>query len=212
MSVSRGQGDRSENFDDLDKLHVQQTARAVNLSGGPALDRKLPDIDMQRSDTLSLENNEVAELVALHISGYRNYVDNNNYGADFNMRGGMSIAINYDDMAWQRDNDIETDNLGTDGELAGRTRLEDSGRILWTGSSTFINKDGGGGVDPQQVTDSDIINYRQQFGTGPVLDNQDSLTHGAFLRGVNLPTNTNAVQILDYTAYFDVFETERIYR
>lgn len=216
MSISGSTSDVSERWDDLHKTQIEQTARVVNIGGNEGYNRTLPEIDVQRSDVLGLGSDEVAELVAFQLNGFRGYVDNNNYGQTYNFRHAMSVAINYDDMQWIRDNDIETDNIGTDGEIAGRTRIEDRGNLIWWGADTFAatvnaTSNGAGGLYSAS-DDTQLINFRKEFGRGPMVDNQDNLTHGAFFRTVNFPLNTNVVQLVDWTGYWDIFETERIYR
>jgi hypothetical protein len=216
MSISGSGTDPVERWDDLEKVQIEQTARVVDAASNQGYNRQLPQIDVQRSDVLSLQNDEVAELVALQINGHRGYYDNNNYGATSNFRYAMSIAVNYDDMDWVRTNDIETDNIGTSGEVAGRTRVEDRGNLIWWNADTFIatvndTPNGAGGVGWPSV-ENELINFRQHFGQGPMLDNQDNFTHGAFFRTVNTQANTNLVQLVDWTGYFQVYETDRIFR
>ena len=208
-----GSSDSSNSWDDLEKVRVNQTARMNNVSGSPTLHRKLPDIDLQRSDTLSLGTNEAAELVALEIHNFDGYTDNNNYGNNFNFRHAMTLALNYDDLAWRQNNDIETDNVDADGEISGRTRIDDTGRVLWMGESTFQHVDQGGG-NTKADSGSDVptlINYRDTFGQGPMVDNDDSLTHAGYYNIVNAPLNSNLVQKVTWTAHFDVFEYDTSY-
>lgn len=200
-------------WDDLEQMQIEQTARVVDAGASVGYNRKLPDIDLQRSDTLSLASDEMAELVALRVDGLRGYIDDNQYGSNFNFRYGMSIAINYDDMGWIRDNDIETDNIGTSGEMAGRTRIEDSGRLLWFGVDSYISNtvssSNGAGGSSWPNHHAAFFNYRHDFGQGPILDDDDSFTHGAFLRTVNVPNDASPVLLVDWTGFFDVFEVER---
>lgn len=199
-------------YDDLDAVHVEQTWRVVDAAGG-AGNRELPDIDLQRNDTLSLDNDEAAELVGLHVRSARLYVDDNDFGTQGNVRGAMEIALNFSNLAWLRSNDLETDNLGNTQELAGRTRLENDSRKLYTAFLSYQNANNVAGEgEPIQYpssVESVWLPFRAWFGQGPLVDDDDSLVHGAFYNAVNMGGNANVVFIIDWTAYFDVFEVER---
>lgn len=199
-------------YDHLDAVHCEQTARLVDAAN-QSDNRQMPEIDLQRNDTLGLDNDEAAELVVLHIRSVRAYVDDNDFGSQGNFRGGIEIALNFSNMDWIRDNDLETDNLGTSGELAGRTRLENDSRKLYTGFITYQNanavlEEGAPQSYPASVQDV-WINWRDQFGQGPLVDDDDSIVHGAFMNNTGMGGNANSIIIIDWTAYFDVFTVER---
>lgn len=207
-----GGGDQAQTYDDHRVMQVQQTTRFNDATDQAAVERSLPEIDLQRNDTLSLNHDEMAELAVLRINSFRAYVDDNDFADAENFRGGMSIAINYDDMAWVNDNDIETDNIGNSDELAGRTRLDDDPRRLWHTNVTYQNADSETGqghpwTQPGDISDV-VVNFRELFGQGPLLDSNDSFVHGTFINPVNTGGNGNLVMLISWTGYFDVFEVE----
>lgn len=196
------------NYEDLAVTHIEQTCRWVDASGSQGLNRQMPEIDLQRSDTLGLHSDEMAELVGLQVNSYRSYVDDNDYsGAPLNHRSAMTIAVNYDDASWVRNNDIETDNIGASGELTGRTRLDDSSRILWNAVATYIQ--GSSSDDMLGAEEPVYVPFRARFGQGPLVDANDSLTHGAFIRTVGYTGAQSIVQLINWTGYWDIFEVER---
>lgn len=202
----------SATYDELDVVHVEQTLRLVDAANQSA-NREMPDIDLQRNDTLGLDNDEAAELVGLHVQQFRAYVDDNDFGSQGNFRVGVEIALNFSNMAWIRDNDLETDNLGTSGELAGRTRLENDSRKLFTAFATYQNanavlEEGAPIMYPASMQDI-WIPFRDRFGQGPLVDDDDSIVHGGFMNNTGMGGNANSIGIIDWKAYFDVFTVER---
>lgn len=201
-------------WNDMHQLHVQQTARVVDASStsGSFQNERLPEIDLQRSDTLSLDSDEAAEMVALTIRSHRAYVDDNDFGEQGNFRASMMLSKNYAVPEWLDSNDLESDLLGQSGEIAGRTRIEDDSRVLWFGSLTYQNATGvvdtGAPILYPSSTTPFHLNFRHEFGSGPVFDDTDSLQHGATYNIVNMGGNANIVQVVDWTAYFDIFEVE----
>ena len=195
-------------FEDLNQTHIEQTVRWVDASGNNGLNRQMPEIDLQRTDTLGLASDEMAELVGLQVNSFRSYIDDNEFGgAPLNHRTAMVIGVNFADASWVRDNDIETDNIGASGELTGRTRLDDDSRILANLTASYLS--GSSSDDMFGAEEPWYIPFRQRFGQGPLVDANDSLQHGAFIRTVGYTGSESIVTLLNWTGYWDVFEVER---
>lgn len=210
--VASGGPEFDQSWDDLQKMHVQQTGRIVNATGGAFEGRELPEIDLNRSDTLALDRDEMAELVALDVIAFRAYIDDNDFADQENFRAMLSIGINRAlaaDMIG--DNDLETDNLGNAGELAGRTRLENDGATLWRVHATYQNATGTAGEGAPVMYGFQgpaLVPFRDRFGQGPLVDPNDAIVHGMAFNPVNLGGNGNVVFIIDWIGYFDVFEVD----
>lgn len=195
-------------------MHGEQTVRLVD-AGSESLNRQFPEISMDRNDTLGLASDEAAEIVSLRVHRAVLYVDDNDYETAGNARGHFDLGINFADAGWSRDNDIETDNVGTAGELSGRTRLEEDSRLLWTGEVAYQNAQDtnvGTGGNPVQWPASPFdswVHFRNWFGEGPVLDETDALQVGAAINATGMGGNANLVGIINWTIYADVFEIER---
>lgn len=201
-------------YDDLDVMHVEQTCR-LNDAGAQSDNRQMPEIDLQRNDTLSLDSDEAAELV-LMIVHVRLYVDDNDANTG-NFRSHVDIGLNFADAGWSRDNDIVTDNIGTSGEIAGRTRLENDARLLWTGEVTYQAHSDAGANRSMSTWPNDgfafnVLPYRAWFGQGPLVDDSDAIQVGNAVNATSMGGGANMVTLVNFTMYWDVFEVEREFR
>lgn len=198
-------------YQDLHVAHGEQTVRFVD-AGGQSLNRQFPEISFDRNDTLGLAADEAAELVALDVTRHVVYVDDNDFSTQGNVRFHADIGINFADAGWTRDNDLVTDNIGTSGELSGRTRLEEDSRLLYTSEVAYqnaVNTAGEGAPINYDPVSGGMKHFRAMFGEGPVVDETDALQVGAAMNATNMGGAANVVGILNWTLYADVFEVER---
>lgn len=213
MSVSRGgRGRAAETYDDLSVFHFEQTARMVD-AGAQEENRQMPEIDLQRNDVLGLDSDEAAELVLMIVS-VRAYVDDNQQ-VNGNFRSHIEIGMNFADAGWTGDNDLETDNLGTSGEIAGRTRLENDARLLWTGEVTYQSyaetSNTAMATWPGNGFNFNVLPFRRWFGQGPLVDDDDQLQVGVKINATGMGGTTNCVTLINCTSYWDVFQVEKSY-
>lgn len=138
-----------------------------------------------------LESDEIAELVAVQIQGQAALDGGGDadsvIDANFEIKGGVGFNIDYGDLPFQ----VPTNLAGgafpttTDNEVSQTDALDEAGDAGSAGSVRIGQTDEQGLVYPFSVSASassgfdayeitnDVINYRDQYGRGPVVDATD---------------------------------------
>lgn len=213
MSIGMSQAD--ETYADFDVHHITHKITAPNSRDDPT--QVVKREEQFEITERGLEPDELAELVAFRVETSIN-VDHNavppakpgscvvEAGAGFNLSGqefvqeGGELLATFDD-----------DNSGTDDAQVRANDTDEVGQLWFSNYGTAITfEDEGSGTGGPAAASGrypEVINLREMFGEGPVVDSVDDFTirHRFELSSVDVYRVTSK---LNFSLYYRVMETE----
>lgn len=205
--------DCDDEADSYADLRVQQVAIKTTIQSGQADASPSVIYDIPILRDAGLQNDELAELVALErdiVCGFRSNSQNETAPPAVEVEGGLGVNMSEpEEFTTEGNAPVTTTVDGTNVvKILGSTENAAELDIYHQNASPFYDDDttAGGGAGFFAGSPYRKINYRDEFGQGPILDANDELNAK---QEVDTHTVDNAFRTLSsYTLYWDVREVE----